>query len=112
MDLDVVPRLGTVVGMIVALVLIGLLLRWTFGHQKNVRLPTDDPDDPVATGLLTEVSRLPGPDAAAVLRDRLRSEGIRATVAPGVDGGGGWSLLVFPSDVKDAKVVLSRRALE
>ena len=98
--------MGTVVGMIVALVVIVLLLRWTFGHQKNVRLPTEDPDDPVATGLLTEVARLPAPGAATVLRDRLRSEGIRATVAEAGDGG--WSLLVFPDDVPDAKVVLAR----
>lgn len=110
MDLDVVPRLGTVVGLVVALVAIGLLLRWTFGHQRNVRLPTDDPDDPVATGLLTEVSRVPGPDSARILRDRLRAAGVRATVARA--DGGGYAVLVFPADVKDAKVVLSRGALE
>lgn len=110
MDLDVVPRLGTVVGLVVALVVIGLLLRWTFGHQRNVRLPTDDPDDPVATGLLTEVSRVTGADAARILRDRLRSAGVRATVARA--DGGGYAVLVFPADVPDAKVVLSRGALE
>ncbi|MCP6188331.1 hypothetical protein NL437_26790, partial [Klebsiella pneumoniae] len=87
-----------------------LLLRWTFGHQRNVRLPTDDPDDPVATGLLTEVSRVPGPDAARILRDRLRAAGVRATVARA--DAGSYAVLVFPADVKDAKVVLSRGALE
>ena len=107
MNLDLVPRLGTVIGLVTTLVLIGLLLRWTFGHQRNVKLPTDDPDDPVATGLLTEVSRVPGPDAARVLRDRLRAAGIRSTISRG-DGGAGYALLVFPRDVKDAKVVLSR----
>ncbi|MEV1291486.1 hypothetical protein [Pseudonocardia sp. NPDC049635] len=107
MDLDLVPRLGTVIGLVTALVLIGLLLRWTFGHQRNVKLPTDDPDDPVATGLLTEVSRVPGLDAARVLRDRLRAAGIRATISQH-EGGAGYALLVFPRDVEDAKVVLSR----
>ncbi|GAA1392911.1 hypothetical protein GCM10009613_38740 [Pseudonocardia kongjuensis] len=107
MNLDLVPRLGTVIGLVTTLVLIGLLLRWTFGHQRNVKLPTDDPDDPVATGLLTEVSRVPGPDAARVLRDRLRAAGIRSTISRD-DGGAGYALLVFPHDVKDAKVVLSR----
>ncbi|SFN69770.1 hypothetical protein SAMN05216207_101977 [Pseudonocardia ammonioxydans] len=99
------PRLGTVVGVIVALVVIGLLLRWTFGHQRNLAVPTDDPDDPVATGLLTEVSRAPGAEAAGVLRDRLRAAGIRATVSRSDDGG--YAVLVFPRDVGDAKVVLS-----
>ncbi|MBN9737745.1 MULTISPECIES: hypothetical protein [unclassified Pseudonocardia] len=112
MEMDVVPRLGTIVGLVVVLVAIGLLLRWTFGHQKNVTLPTDDPDDPVATGLLTEVSRVPGKDAARILRDRLRAQGIRATITPGSDDRGGFALLVFPKDVPDARVVLSRGALD
>ncbi|MEJ8281844.1 hypothetical protein [Pseudonocardia spirodelae] len=110
MELDLVPRLGAVLGVAITLAVLALLLRWTYGHQKNVTLPTDDPDDPVATGLLTEVSRVPGPDAARVLRERLRAEGIRATTARA--DGGGWALLVFPGDVKDAKVVLSRRSLD
>ncbi|GAA4966197.1 hypothetical protein WHI96_20725 [Pseudonocardia tropica] len=110
MELDLVPRLGAVIGLAVVLLVLGLLLRWTYGHQKHHALPTDDPDDPVATGLLTEVSRVPGPEAARVLRDRLRSEGIRATTSRA--DGGGWALLVFPKDVQDARVVLSRRSLD
>ncbi|MFP5020102.1 hypothetical protein [Pseudonocardia phyllosphaerae] len=106
MSVEVVPRLGEVLGVLVTLGVLALLLRWTFGHQRNVRIPTDDPDDPVATGLLTEVSRVPGAEAATVLRDRLRAEGIRATVARTDDGA--HALLVFPDDVKDAKVVLHR----
>ncbi|MEQ3550867.1 hypothetical protein WIS52_10320 [Pseudonocardia nematodicida] len=111
MDVDVIPRLGAVIGVVVALVVLGLLLRWTFGSQKDERIPTDDPDDPVATGLLTEVSRVPGSEAARVLRDRLRDAGIRATISRPTDGGG-FALLVFPADVADARVVLSRGALE
>lgn len=111
MDL-VGPGLGTLVGLVVALVAIGLLLRWTFGHQRDVRLPTEDPRDPVATGLLTEVARLPDPDTATVLRDRLRDEGVRATVGPARDDDRGWALLVFPADVARAQAVLRRDALE
>lgn len=110
MNIDVVPRLGTVVGLVITLVVLALLLRWTFGHHRNMTLPTDDPDDPVATGLLTEVSRVPDAETARVLRDRLRAAGIRATVAR--PGGGGHAVLVFPADVPDARVVLSRGALE
>lgn len=110
MELDLVPRLGAVIGIAIVLAVLALLLRWTYGHQKHHALPTDDPDDPVATGLLTEVSRVPGPEAARVLRDRLRSEGIRATTSRADDGG--WALLVFPRDVGDARVVLSRRSLD
>ncbi|MBC3193617.1 hypothetical protein H7X46_21395 [Pseudonocardia sp. C8] len=106
MAFDLVPRLGTIVGMLVALVVICLLLRWTFGHHKNLLLPTEDPDDPVATGLLTEVARRPDADAAATLRERLRSEGIRSTVSPADDGG--YALLVFPRDVPGATAVLGR----
>ena len=105
MSVEVVPRIGEVIGVLLALGVLVLLLRWTFGHHKNVTLPTDDPDDPVATGLLTEVTRVPGPDAARVLRDRLRSEGVRATVSRA--DGGAYAVLVFPQDVADAKVVLS-----
>lgn len=109
MDLDgVMPRLGAIVGIVVALVVIVLLLRWTFGHHRHHALPTDDPDDPVATGLLTEVSRAPSPGAAAVLRDRLRAEGLRATVSRADDGE--YAVLVFPRDVADAHVVLGRGA--
>jgi hypothetical protein len=103
---DVVPRMGTIAGMLVALVVICLLLRWTFGHHKNLQLPTEDPDDPVATGLLTEVARPADPAAAAVLRERLRAEGIRSTVSRAGDGG--YALLVFPRDVPGAAAVLGR----
>lgn len=106
-----VPRLGELIGVVLAFGVLAVLLRWTFGHHRDTPLPTDDPDDPMATGLLTEVSRVPGQEAARILRDRLRAAGIRSTTAP-ADDGAGFAVLVFGRDVPDAKVVLSRGALD
>lgn len=112
MDLGLIPRLGEVLGVLLALGVLALLLRWTFGHQRNLRVPTDDPDDPVATGLLTEVARVTDAGTARDLRDRLRAAGIRATVGRPDGGAPGHALLVFPADVADAKVVLAGEARE
>jgi len=87
-----------------------LALRWTFGtgrDQPGPRIP--DPDDPTGDGLLEEVSRVPTESAAQVLRSRLRDAGIRATVGRAA---GGYRLLVFPKDLVDARVVLSRHSLD
>lgn len=97
-------------GAACVLVLMALLLRWTFGTQNAHRLPVDDPDDPVDVGLLEEVSRVPTEAAVRVLRGRLDDAGIRSTVARAREGG--YRLLVFPADLPDARVVLSRGALE
>jgi hypothetical protein len=97
------------------MVVILLLLRWTFGQDKNVpSARLDDPDDPTGLGLLEEVSRVTGATAAEVLRGRLAAAGIRATVsrADGAASGGAYRILVFPDDLKAARVVLSRGALE
>ena len=90
-----------------------LALRWTWGTGKNipsVRLP--DPGDPTGLGLLVEASRVPDPTAAEVLRNRLAAAGIRATVRRDDTPSGAYRILVFPDDLKSAKVVLSRGALE
>jgi hypothetical protein len=87
-----------------------LALRWTFGTGKNQpgpRIP--DPADPTGDGLLEEVSRVPTRPAAEVLRSRLGSAGIRATIGRADDA---YRLLVFPADLVSARVVLSRGALE
>lgn len=100
-------------GLFCGLIMMGILalfLRWTFGtgrNQPGPRIP--DPDDPTGDGLLTEVSRVPTEPAALVLRRRLAEAGIRATVAREPDA---FRLLVFPADLVDARVVLSRNALE
>ncbi len=88
-------------GMIVA-------LRWTFGTGSNQPGPRiHDPDDPTGDGLLEEVTRVPTEQAAQILRSRLLAAGIRATIG---HAGGGYRLLVFPADLIDARVVLSRSA--
>lgn len=108
--MDQATRFYVLFGPLVLIVLLGLMLRWTFGtgrNQPGPRIP--DPDDPTGDGLLEEVSRVPTEPAAAVLRGRLREAGIRATVSR---DGPAYRLLVFPSDVPNARVVLSRGALE
>ncbi len=90
---------------------LALFLRWTFGtgaNQPGPRIP--DPDDPTGDGLLEEVSRVSTEPAAQVLRLRLAEAGIRATIAPRTPDA--FRLLVFPTDLVDALVVLSRDSLE
>jgi len=107
---DQATRLFVLFGGLAMMAVLALALRWTFGagrDQPGPRVP--DPDDPTGDGLLEEVSRVPTEPAARVLRDRLLGAGIRATVGR-VDGA--YRLLVFRDDLVDARVVLSRGALE
>lgn len=93
------------------LVGIGLLivvLRWAYGTSGSLPDPPHhDPDDRTGHGLLQEVSRVPTESAAQLLRSRLNGAGIRSTIGFGGTEEG-YRLLVFPADVVDAKVVLSR----
>lgn len=94
------------------IMMLGLVfaLRWTWGTGKDLPAPrVIDPDDPTGDGLLEEVSRVPTEPAAQVLRSRLLANGIRATVGRLDDG---YRLLVFRDDLINAKVVLSRGALD
>jgi hypothetical protein len=108
-------RFAVLFGGLLLMGVIMLALRWTWGTGKN--LPTarlSDPDDPTGLGLLVEASRVPDPTAAEVLRGRLTTAGIRATVRRADDppGTGAYRILVFPDDLKHARVVLSRGALD
>jgi hypothetical protein len=86
-------------------------LRWTFGTGPSLPAPRiPDPADPTGDGLLEEVSRVPTEAAAQVLRARLGAAGIRATI--GGSDAGGYRLLVFADDLANARVVLSKGALE
>ncbi len=117
-DNGVVPdmtRFAVLFGGLLLMGVIILALRWTWGTGKDVpaaRLPR--PDDPTGLGLLVEASRVPDPTAAEVLRGRLATAGIRATVRRADDppGAGAYRILVFPDDLKPARVVLSRGALD
>lgn len=97
-------RLAALVIPILALLVLIIALRWTFGTGTGYGVPhLPDPSDPTGDGLLTEVSTVPTEEAARVLRARLEKAGIRATLGR---GGGGYRLLVFADDVPAAKLIL------
>jgi hypothetical protein len=56
-------------------------------------------------GLLSEVATAPSEQAATFVRELLRSNGIRATTAPG-DHGSTQRVLVFPADARAAADLL------
>ncbi len=102
--------LTVLLGATLMLAIVLLALRWTFGTGRDQPSPhVPDPDDPTGDGLLAEVSRVPTEAAAQVLRGRLTAAGIRATIGR---ADGGYRLLVFPADLVDARVVVSRGALD
>ena len=106
---DASARIWVILGGLLLMAVVVVALRWTFGTDRQV--PTArlaDPDDPEAFGLLEEVSRVPGAVAAEVLQGRLAAAGIRATLSR---DGPAYRILVFPDDLKAARVVLSRGAL-
>ncbi len=103
-------RLTMIFGAVLMFGIVLLALRWTFGTGRDQPAPhVPDPDDPTGDGLLTEVSRVPTQAAAQVLRSRLGAAGIRATIGR---ADGAYRLLVFPADLADARVVVSRGAIE
>ncbi|QTR01758.1 hypothetical protein J7S33_20965 [Saccharothrix algeriensis] len=91
--------LSQTVLLAVVLAALALLLRWAFGNDRR-GVPDHTGDD---FGLLSEVAAVPTPEAADVLARRLRSAGIRTTVAR---RGEVHRLLVFPRDAADAKLLL------
>jgi hypothetical protein len=95
------PRFLGLFGGIVLIGALILLLRWTWGTGRNLRIP--DPNDPVGDGLLAEVARAPTEAAAQVLRSRLTAAGIRATIGR---AGGSYRIMVFGDDAGKAKLVL------
>jgi hypothetical protein len=95
-------------GPLLALVAVGvltLLLRWTssHGHSLVERRPTVG--TPTEYGLLVPVAEPPTFVEAELLRRRLEGAGLRATLAPTSEGP---RVLVFPEDVKAARLVLRR----
>ena len=93
-------------GPIVALLVVGvlmLLLRWAFssGHSLVERRP--EVGSPEQYGLLVPVAEPPTFVEAELVRRRLSAAGLRATLAPTTEGP---RVLVFPEDVKAARLVL------
>ncbi|MDT7581436.1 MAG: hypothetical protein QOK35_2700 [Pseudonocardiales bacterium] len=106
-------RFSVLFGGLLLMGVIILALRWTWGTGKG--LPASrvvDPDDPTGLGLLVEASRVVDPTSAAVLQARLARAGIRATVRRDDEPAGAYRILVFPADLKPARVVLSRGAID
>jgi hypothetical protein len=83
------------------ILLIGLL-RWAFGDDRAIG-PAEAGGG--GYGLLREVASAPSRRAAEALRDRLRTEGVRATTALTEDGAG-CRVLVFADDEAAARLVL------
>ena len=93
-------------GPLAALAAVGvlmLLLRWAFstGHSLVERRP--ETGSPEQYGLLVPVAEPPTFVEAEVVRRRLSDAGLRATLAPTTEGP---RVLVFPEDVKAARLVL------
>lgn len=93
---------GPIVALVVVLVLV-LLLRWTFSRGRSVVARRPEPGDEQDYGLLTAVAAPSTFVEAELLRRRLLAHGIRATLAPTTTGP---RVMVFPRDVPLAQEVL------
>ncbi|MGJ7442035.1 hypothetical protein [Aquipuribacter sp. MA13-6] len=93
---------GPLVALVAVLVLV-LLLRWTFSRGRSVVARRVEPGDEQDYGLLRAVAAPPTFVEAELLRRRLLEHGIRATLAPTTAGP---RVMVFPDDVPIAQEVL------
>ncbi len=93
-------------GPVLALLAVGvltLLLRWTFSHGHSLVERRPAVGTPTEYGLLVPVAEPATFVEAELLRRRLSDAGLRATLAPTTEGP---RVLVFPEDVKAARLVL------
>lgn len=93
-------------GPLVALAVVGvlaLLLRWAFSSGTSVVERRPAVGNPGEYGLLVPVAEPPTFVEAEIVRRRLVDAGLRATLAPTTQGP---RVLVFPEDVKAARLVL------
>jgi hypothetical protein len=81
--------------VLLALVLLGLFMRWAFGTGQSRRRP-----GPADDGLLTKVATLSRRESALALRAVLSDAGIRSTLRPSADR---TVVLVFPEDADRAR---------
>lgn len=96
---------GPLVALVAVLVLV-LLLRWTFSRGRSLVQRRPEAGAETDYGLLTPVA---SPDTfveAEMLRRRLLDHGIRATLAPTTEGP---RVMVFPADAPLAGEVLRNR---
>jgi hypothetical protein len=101
---------GNVPGPLLAFAVVALLmvlLRWAFGRGKSLvaRQPVRGTSEQY--GLLVRVAAPATFAEAEQLRLRLERAGLRATLAPALEGP---AVMVFPEDVEQARAVLERPA--
>jgi hypothetical protein len=99
---------GVVPGPLLALGVVGVLmvlLRWAFarGHSLVQRTPRRGTSEQY--GLLVRVASPATAVEAEQLRLRLEAAGLRATLAPTLEGP---AVMVFPEDVETAQALLQR----
>ncbi len=103
------PSLGSysyVYGPLVALaavVILMVLLRWTFRRGRSLIARPIRPGEPQDYGILVAVADPETFIEAEILRSRLVCAGIRATLAPTTSGP---QVLVFPDQARAARAVL------
>jgi hypothetical protein len=93
-------------GPVLALAAVGvltLLLRWAFSSGSSLVERRPQVGGEGEYGLLVPVAEPPTFIEAEVMRRRLVDAGVRATLAPTSDGP---RVLVFPEDVRTARIVL------
>jgi hypothetical protein len=86
-----------------ALGVLMLLLRWAFGHGRSFVERRPKQGSREEYGMLVAVAEPKTFVEAEILRRRLEVAGLRATLAPTTAGP---AVLVFPEDVKAARLVL------
>lgn len=89
---------------VVMLIVLTVLLRWTFGRGRSVVVRPGARGTPADYGLLVAVAEPPTVIEAEVLRRRLEAAGIRATLAPTTLGP---RVMVFGRDEQRARSLLA-----
>jgi hypothetical protein len=93
-------------GPLVALAAVGvltLLLRWTFSSGRSLVARRPQPGAPSEYGLLVRVAAPATFVEAELIRQYLTEHGVRATLAPTVEGP---AVMVFPDDAPSARLAI------
>jgi hypothetical protein len=90
---------------LVAVGVLTLLLRWAFGHNRSLVARRPRPGAADEYGLLVRVAAPPTFVEAEVMRRHLEAAGVRATLAPTIEGP---AVMVFPDDAPAARLALQQ----
>lgn len=88
---------------------LALLLRWAFGHGRSLVERRPQQGSPAEYGLLVPIAEPRTFVEAELMRRHLSEAGLRATLAPTTEGP---KVMVFPDDVKSARLVLRSAGLD